>query len=346
MLLACFFLASVGSLRAAEGDEHLFLGNPSGAVHNKDRPANYLVKKRQYALSYNNSKGTPNWVSWHLAKKWLGKARRGNPFAPDTSLPAGFFAVRPNDYRGSGFDRGHVCPSADRSVTKEDQDATFLMSNMMPQSPDLNRMTWEKTEEYCRGQARDGDEDLYIIAGPAGQGGTGSDGERKVLRGTKGDIVVPAKCWKVVVVLPASITDPRKVTAAEARVFAVILPNVQGLSTDWRSFAVPVQDVEKLTGYTFFDRLPRDVADELRTRKPETRAKAERPRPKVAKKQTKGKELELPAYVKGCVIGNRSTKKFHNPGGSGYERARQSKNAVFFKNAKDAEAAGYTPVKR
>ena len=92
--------------------------------------------------------------------------------------------VRPNDYRGAGFDRGHLCPAGDRSVSREDMDATFLMSNMVPQAPDLNRITWEKLESYCRDQVRDGDQVLYITAGPAGRGGVGSDGPRDTLRGS------------------------------------------------------------------------------------------------------------------------------------------------------------------
>src|SRR4051812_10076963 len=98
----------------AEGEEHLFLGNPSGAAADKAKPDNYLIKKRQYALAYNNSTGTANWVSWRLSKSWLGTARRSNAFAPDLSLPTGFFQVRPRDYDRSGFDRGHLCPAADR----------------------------------------------------------------------------------------------------------------------------------------------------------------------------------------------------------------------------------------
>jgi endonuclease G, mitochondrial len=172
------FLALTPSAQAAEGDVHLFTGNPSGASAERDKADNYLLRKRQYALAYNSSTGTANWASWQLSKAWLGKARRDNPFAPDTTLPAGFFRVRPRDYDRSGFDRGHLCPSADRSVSHQDQDATFLMSNMIPQSPDLNRHGWAKLEEYCRSQAREGDEDLYVVAGPSGKGGTGSAGPR------------------------------------------------------------------------------------------------------------------------------------------------------------------------
>lgn len=355
VVIALTLLASCVHGRAAEGDEHLFLGNPSSATAEKNRSDNFLVKKPQYALSYNSSHGTPNWVSWHLSKGWLGSARRSNPFAPDLSLPQGFVIVRPNDYRGSNFDRGHLCPAGDRSVSKEDMDATFLMSNMVPQAPELNRVTWEKLESYCRDQVRDGDQDLYIVAGPAGQDGATPDTAPTVLHGIGGQIVVPSKCWKVVLVVPADTTNPAKVTAAEARVFAVIMPNTQSLNTAWRTYAVSVKNVEKLTGYTFFDTLAPEVAEELKSRDPETRDRPTKSRSKnVAattvsrekKNQAVGKALELPEFVENCIVGNRRSKKYHLPDGRGYETATNSKNAVFFKTAADADAAGYTQASR
>src|SRR5206468_414042 len=56
--------------------------------------------------------------------------------------------------------------------------------------------------------------------------------------------------------------------------------------------------------------------------------------------------LTLPAFEPGCVVGNRRSKKYHVPGGASYERARESKNAVFFRTAQDAEKAGYTQAAR
>jgi endonuclease G len=346
-LALCVFLAVVGRGEPTNLAEHLFLGNPSGAVADKDKPNNYLMLKRQYALSYNNSTGTPNWVSWQLSRKWLGRARRSDAFAPDRSLPAGFVVVRPNDYRAGGFDRGHLCPAADRSVSSEDSDATFLMTNMAPQAPDLNRGTWEKLEGYCRDQVRERDRDLYIVAGPSGRGGFGSDGYRTFLPDSRGRVVIPGKLWKVVLSVPAGTTDPKKLTAAEVQVFAVIMPNLQGLDHDWRTYAVSVRDVEELTGYTFFDKLPSDLAAQLQTRKPETRAKsAESAGGVKGKEKGRGSDLELPAFQPGCVIGNRESKIYHMSGGRGYEAAKKSKNAVYFKNAQDAEKAGYRAAKQ
>lgn len=68
---------------------HLTLGNPSGASASVGNPDNYLMVKPQYALFYNRSKGTANWVSWQLNKSWLGHMDRQNDFRPDDTLPEG-----------------------------------------------------------------------------------------------------------------------------------------------------------------------------------------------------------------------------------------------------------------
>ncbi|QFS50967.1 ENDOG, endonuclease G, mitochondrial [Nostoc sphaeroides CCNUC1] len=129
---------------------HLLLGNPSSATPTKLTPDNYLMVKNQYALSYNNSKGTANWVAWQLNKSWLGNADRQNNFRPDDTLPTNFLRVTPTIYSGSGYDRGHIAPSGDRTKTVDDNSSTFLMTNMMPQTPDNNRNTWGNLEDYCR----------------------------------------------------------------------------------------------------------------------------------------------------------------------------------------------------
>jgi len=87
-------------------------------------------------------------------------------FRPDDALPAEAYKVRPNDYTGSGYDRGHIAPSADRTCNEADNSATFLMSNMMPQVPELNRGVWGDLKEYCRELVQEGKE-LYI-SGRAG----------------------------------------------------------------------------------------------------------------------------------------------------------------------------------
>jgi endonuclease G len=232
------------------------MGNPSGAAAEAKAADNYLLEKPYYALSYNNGKGTPNWVSWRLAAEDIGSAPRVD-FYPDDELPADFEHVTPSDYTGSGFDRGHLCPHADRSATEGMSRATFAMSNIIPQSPNVNRQAWEELESYCRELAEQG-EVLYIVAGPAGQGGEGREGRAKII-GRDHTVVVPAQCWKVILVLPAgSSEDPSKVDD-RARLIAVIMPNDMSVGAEWTPYRVSVAEVEKLTGYSFFDRVPASV---------------------------------------------------------------------------------------
>jgi endonuclease G len=131
-------------------NRNLVLGNPSNAVTNVASIDNYLMVKPQYVLSYNSKIRTAHWVSWQLNRSWIGIAVSLDNFRPDNALPDAWYKVRPNDYTGSGYDRGHIAPSADRTRNEPDNSATFLMSNMMPQVQELNRGVWGDLEEYCR----------------------------------------------------------------------------------------------------------------------------------------------------------------------------------------------------
>lgn len=226
---------------APKGD-NLAMGNPSEAATDF---SNYLIEKAQYSLSYNSYRGTPNWVSWHLSSAWLGSAPRQDDFRGDNSLPATFYRVTPSDYTGSGFDRGHNTPSADRTLTVEDNSATFLMSNMIPQAPNNNQQTWANLENYCRKLVSQGNE-LYIIMGQYGKGGTGSAGFKETLAG--GKITVPNRIWKVIVVLPEGNNDVNRVTTS-TRVIAIDTPNSNNISTSWATYRTTVDAIEAKTGY-------------------------------------------------------------------------------------------------
>lgn len=253
-------VAGAGVAQSPSSNENLALGNPSNATADAARtPDNFLVERPQFALSYNNSKKIPNWVSWHLTKKWLGNEGRKGVFHPDDDLPATFARVTPADYSHTGFDKGHMCPSGDRTTNFDDNNALFTMINMVPQAPDNNRKTWEHLESYCRTLVEQGN-DLYIICGPAGMGGTGSSGFRNTIS-SRMKITVPSSTWKVVLVLPNGhgVEKIDKTT----RTIAVIVPNQQGINEDWKEFRHSVREVEELTGFDFFSNVPRAVQDAI-----------------------------------------------------------------------------------
>jgi endonuclease G len=254
------------TIPTAAGSPHMLLGNPSGATTDPANRGNFLMQKPYYALSYNDGTGTPNWVSWRVTAGDLGDAPRKQIFDADKTLPPGFKVVTHKDYTNSGFDRGHMCPHSDRAATAAMSFATFVMTNIIPQAPNVNQKAWAQLEMYCRDLVRR-DLRLYIISGPAGQGGRGSMGSAQTIAGTK--VIVPAECWKIVVVLPegnAGDDDLARITTA-TRVIAVIMPNDNDAVGDaWAGFRTSPAEIEGRTGYHFFDRLPADVAQSLRQR--------------------------------------------------------------------------------
>ncbi len=240
LLAALIWLGAIQPAAAVSDPAlHLALGNPSGATTSTTNESNYLIKRAQYALSYHRANGIPNWVSWHLEPSDLGTVSRGN-FITDTSLPSGWYRVATGDYSGSGYDRGHMTPSGDRTATTADNNATFLMTNIIPQAPDNNQGPWNALENYCRDLVRAGNE-LYIISGGNGSLGTIAGGK----------VRIPAFTWKVIVVLPQGSNDLARVTSS-TRVIAVDMPNKQGIrSNDWRQYRTSVDQIEAWTGYNF-----------------------------------------------------------------------------------------------
>ena len=234
---------------------HLSLGNPTDAAADVATPDNYLMLKDQYALSYNRAKGTPNWVSWELSTDWLGDTDRSDDFRPDPVLPAEWYHVTTADYTNSGFDRGHVCPSADRTRNAADNSSTFLMTNMIPQAPQLNREPWARFEDYCRELAKKGYR-LYIVAGVYGVGGEGSNGP---LDSIKGKISVPGHNYKVIVAVPKG--GQAADVGAATPVIALDFPNVVSLvdNKSWGGFVTTARDIEKAAGVRLFTDLPEKV---------------------------------------------------------------------------------------
>lgn len=244
-------------------DDNLAMGNPSGAIFSTAYPSNYLMVKDQYVMSYNDSKKTSNWVSWHLSSAWLGSTPRQDDFRADPSLPTEWIAVGGTDYSGSGFDRGHMCPSADRTGSVTDNSATFLMTNMIPQAPRNNQITWSALETYCRNLISEGNE-LYIISGPWGQGGTGSYGYATTI--SSKDITVPSYVWKVIVVLPVGDNDVQRVNTS-TRVIAVWMPNNQTVdSQHWSYYRTTVDYIESQTGYNFMSNVSTTIQSELESK--------------------------------------------------------------------------------
>ncbi len=230
---------------------YLALGNPTSAASGPD---NFLVVRNAYALSFNNSRGIANWVAWRISENDFGAAERQNNFRPDPGLPKNLTRVTPTDYTGSGFDRGHLCPSADRSSSEQANSETFLMTNIVPQTPDLNREVWENLESYSRALVKKGKVDLYIIAGAYGEKGK-----------LKKKVSIPTNFWKVIVAVPqgASVSAINENT----HIIAVDMPNASGIAgTDWRKFRTTVRAIEQRANVNLFSALPQNLQETLENR--------------------------------------------------------------------------------
>jgi endonuclease G, mitochondrial len=255
--LTCLLIAL--PIHAQDVNRNIRFGMPKHAagVFKDSKFENHVITRDQYVLSYNGKLHTPNWVSWQLVKSDIGNTARG-AFKQDSDLPKGFTQITSNVYNACGFDRGHMCPSKDRSDSAANNDATFLMTNVVPQAPDNNQKPWEQLETYCRDLAKHGDE-LYIVCGPHGTGGEGKNGAADTIGKGKNHVNVPASTWKVIMVLPKG-TEPSKRT----RMIAVVVPNKQDVDENWSKYRVSVNRVEELTGFTFYPDLPKAVADAIK----------------------------------------------------------------------------------
>ncbi len=233
--LACESLPQVDLTLAQatyfSNSEHLEFGNPSNA--GSGDLDNYLIEREQYALSYSQSRNVLNWASWRVDDRWLGQAERQDDFRPDGGLPKGVYQVTPGEYRRSGYDRGHMVPSGDRTYSPKDNSLTFLMSNIFPQASENNRGPWRELEQYGRDLVREQGKALYVIGGIYGD------------KATVGKVTVPGRVWKVIVVLD----DLDDAVTQGTEVIAVDMPNSDRITKNWQDYRTTVDRIEIATGY-------------------------------------------------------------------------------------------------
>jgi endonuclease G len=129
------------------------------------------------------------------------------------------------------------------------------MSNMIPQAPKNNQQTWAGLENYLRSLVQQGDE-VYIVMGSYGSGGTGSKSSATTIDG--GRVTVPAHIWKVAVVLTDGTNDLKRITAS-TRVIAVDTPNINTVDSHWQTYLTSVDAIEKATGYDLLSNVPAGI---------------------------------------------------------------------------------------
>jgi len=226
---------------------HVEFGVPADANSSDD----LLLSKRQYYVSYNCAKGRPNWVSWDLNKTHFGDAPRSTSFSSDASLPSTCYHVVTGDYTNSGFDRGHQVRSEERTWDATDNKSTFLMTNIVPQTHDLNAGPWLDLEYYLQDLAQNQNKEIYVISGPIGSSGT--------LSGL-GKVQIPTYNYKIAVIMPYGQGLANVTSTSSIQVLAVKMPNVTGISAaSWTSYKTTVDALESTTGYNFLAKLPDSI---------------------------------------------------------------------------------------
>ncbi|XP_027218056.1 endonuclease G, mitochondrial isoform X2 [Penaeus vannamei] len=205
-----------------------------------------------YVLSYDTRNRIPYWVCEHLTAENVAKNpnvdRAKCDFHEDTSVHQ-YFRSENRDYKGSGFDRGHLAAAGNHRRSQEDCHETFLLSNMSPQvGRGFNRDKWNDVEQYCR-QLTKSYANVYVCTGPLFLPRREEDGKLYVKYQVIGQnhVSVPTHFYKVVVC---------ESSTGELDLESFLLPNVEiDDSVPIASFHVPLETIERASGLLIFDKL-------------------------------------------------------------------------------------------
>lgn len=168
LVAGLFILLPVGALAepAPQGCTDHFLAAEMPDVTSTRAEKTRLLCFSEYAVLHSGLTKTPVWSAEHLTSDQVdaaGTLKRKNPFHAESRLPPGERAEL-DDYKNSGFDRGHMAPNGDMS-TAQAQRESFSLANMIPQDPCSNEEQWEGIEASVRQMAGDFDE-VYVVTGP------------------------------------------------------------------------------------------------------------------------------------------------------------------------------------
>lgn len=189
---------------------------------------NVLICRKAYILSFNKQNKTPDWVAWTLTPEHaIGCVTRTNAFATDQSVLS--TSPKPSDYVGSGYDKGHLANDADMSWDNQVEHESFLMTNMSPQLPSVNRGTWKNLESAARAWVYSSKQSHTIYAGNIG--GIKTIGDGKVL--------VPDFLYKIIINNETNTS------------YAFLFPHTDGLTSDFSTYQTTVSEIEKTSGFIF-----------------------------------------------------------------------------------------------
>ena len=207
-----------------------------------------ILKRKTYTVSYNRTLNLPNWVAWELNRERLvERESRTDKFLPDPDLPIAE-AVTTDDYKRSGWDRGHMCPAADNRWHWKAMQESFYMTNICPQHHNLNRGDWKELEDACRDWAEK-EGKIYIVCGPI------LYKQQHQTIGREHRVTVPEAFFKVVLCT----------TSKPPKAIGFIYKNTAG-NHKLDYYVNSVDQVERVTGIDFFPALPDQVENAVESR--------------------------------------------------------------------------------
>ena len=215
---------------------HLEFGNPGGDGQ--------LLDKGFFVVSYDGEARIPEWVAYRLCRSELtGAVDRTDDFRADDALEEDEQSL-PKDYAASGYDQGHMAPAEDFSRSQRAMSTTFLLSNMAPQRPKLNRAKWRALENQIRKLVNEEAPTAWIVTGSLFTNVKPAHHKQTI---GAGRVSVPTDFYKVILA---------RDSAGEFSMFAFVMPNqlnpLKGRPAD---FTESVDEVERLSGVDFFSSL-------------------------------------------------------------------------------------------
>lgn len=221
--------------------DKLILKSNSPSILYPTSTTGQIINHKYYSLSYSEEDEQSEWVAYKIISNKLQNITRTNDFREDPSIVTG--SAELYDYKGSGYDRGHLAPAKIMSYNKTSMSESFYMSNVSPQVPGFNRGIWKKLEGKVRYWAEMNDS-LYVVTGPILSRPIDIIGDN--------DVTVPRSFYKALLGFKNG----------KVKGIAFIMPNQKSTKSIY-SFAVSIDEVEEITGIDFYYNLDSKIQNEV-----------------------------------------------------------------------------------
>ena len=207
---------------------------------------NQIIHHSYYCLSYSEKDEQSEWVAYKLTNKNVeGNIKRKNNFKADKKVTTE--SAQLSDYKGSGYDRGHLAPAGSMKINKTSMSESFFMSNMSPQKPSFNRGIWKRLEGKVRYWTEINDS-VFVVTGPIIDNPLGTIGEN--------DITIPRAYYKTLL----------GYKNGKAKGLAFIMPNEKSDASLYK-YVVSINEVEEITGINFYHKIDKEVQEKVEDNK-------------------------------------------------------------------------------